>query len=117
MIIEMAILKEQKHIIKTVSQQLPTEQRVFGERSVSSVDRSEGVLRTPNSLSALHLEILKRIMLLQMETGKRCITMREIASEVYPTKEYSRIKSTMSEYIKSLHHSGLLKKCRKRNCI
>jgi hypothetical protein len=29
---EMAILKEQKHSIKTELQQLPTEQRVFGER-------------------------------------------------------------------------------------
>jgi hypothetical protein len=112
LIIEMAVLKEQRHDIKTESEP-PTEQRVFGERSVSSVDRSVAVLRTPNSLSALHLEILKRIMLLQMETGKRCITMREIAAEVYPTKEYSRIKSTMSEYIKSLHQSGLVEKVQK----
>jgi predicted transcriptional regulator len=89
------------------------DQKVFGERPVESTERSVTVLRTPNSLSALHLEILKRIMLLQMETGKRCITMREIASEVYPTKEYSRIKSTMSEYIKSLHRSGLVEKVQK----
>ena len=48
-----------------------------------------------------------------METGKRCITMKELAAEVYPTKEYSRIKSTMSEYIKSLHQSGLVEKVQK----
>lgn len=88
-------------------------QRVFGERSVESTERSETVRRTPNSLSALHLEILKRIMLLQMETGKRCITMKELAAEIYPTKEYSKIKSTMSEYIKSLHQSGLVEKVQK----
>jgi len=109
---EMSTLKEQKHTIKAESQP-PTEQRVFGECSVSSVDRSESVLRTPNSLTPLHLELLRKLMLLQVETGSRGITMRDIANEAYPNREYVSIKSTLSEYIKELHHAGLVEKIQK----
>ena len=108
------IQKQNPEIISSVEYtNSNNDQKGLGECSVESTERSVTVLRTPNSLSALHLEILKRIMLLQMETGKRCITMKELAAEVYPTKEYSRIKSTMSEYIKSLHQSGLVEKVQK----
>ena len=110
---EMALLKEQRHSIKT-EPQTPTEQRVFGERSVSSVGCSESVLRTPNSLTPLHLELLRKLMLLQVENGSRGITIRELASEVYPDREYASIKSTLSEYIKALHHAGLVEKIQNR---
>jgi hypothetical protein len=112
LISEMSILKEHKHPIKTESQ-LQMEQKTFGERSVSSVERSESVLRTPNSLTPLHLELLRKLMLLQVETGSRGITMRELASEVYPNREYASIKSTLSEYIKELHQAGLVEKVQK----
>ena len=111
---EIALLKEQKHNTK-IESQLPTEQRVFSERSVSSVERSEGVLRTPKSLSLtpLHIALLRKLMLLQVETGSRGITMKEFAVEVYPNREYASIKSTLSEYIKELHHAGLVEKVQK----
>jgi hypothetical protein len=114
LISEMSILKEHKHPIKTESQ-LRMEQKTFGERSVSSVERSESVLRTPNSLTPLHLELLRKLMLLQVENGSRGITMRELASEVYSDREYASIKSTLSEYIKELHQSGLVEKIQKGN--
>ena len=66
---EMSMLREQGQSIKTELQQLPTEQNAFGERSVSSVECSESVLRTPNSLTPLHMDLLKKVMLLQVETG------------------------------------------------
>ena len=71
-------------------------------------------LRTPNSLTSLHLELLRKLMLLQVETGSRGITMRELASEVYPNREYASIKSALSEYIKELHHAGLVEKIQNR---
>jgi hypothetical protein len=39
--------------------------------------------------------------------------MKELAAEVYPAKEYGKIKSTLSEYIKVLHQSGLVEKVQK----
>jgi hypothetical protein len=112
---EIALLQKQSNVDISPSENTDSHdvRKVFGDRSVESTERSVSVLRTPNSLSSLHLEILKRIMLIQMETGKRCITMRELATEAYPTKEYSKIKSTLSEYIKTLDQSGLVEKVQK----
>lgn len=84
--------------------------QVFGNRSVRSIQRSESVRRSPNNLTQLHLSILKRLMALQIESSKRAISMRELAAEVYPTREYSNIKSTLSEHIKKLHQAGLVEK-------
>ncbi len=87
---------------------------VFGKRSVKSTKRSVSVRRTPNAgLTPLHLELLKRLMLLQMENTKRAVSMRELAAEVYPAKEYARIKSTVSEYVRKLHSAGLVEKMQK----
>lgn len=85
--------------------------QVFGKRSVKSTERSVSVRRTPNTgLTSLHIEMLKRLMLLQMENSKRGISMRELAAEVYPSRPYPKIKSTLSEYVKKLHQSGLIEK-------
>ena len=90
------------------------EPKVLGERPVKSTERSVSVRRTPNAgLTPLHLELLKRLMLLQMENGRRAVSMRELAAEVYPTKEYARIKSTVSEYVGKLHNAGLVEKMQK----
>jgi len=56
------------------------------------------------------MELLKRLMLIQMENQQRIVSMRELAAEVYPTKEYAKIKSTLSEYIKRLNQAGLVEK-------
>ena len=82
----------------------------FGNHSVRSVKRSFGVRRTPNTHTPLHLEMLKRLMLLQMESTKRFISMRELAADLYPTKAYTSVKSTLSEYIKKLNQEGLVEK-------
>ena len=91
-----------------------SDKSAFGNRSEKSTERSVSVRRTPNAgLTPLHLELLKRILLLQMENGKRAVSMRELAAEVYPTKEYARIKSTLSEYVGKLHNAGLVEKMQK----
>ena len=67
---------------------------------------------TPNTkgLTALHMELLRRLMILQIESGKRSISMRDLASDLYPNKAYTTIKATLSEYIKRLHQVGLVEK-------
>ena len=64
-------------------------------------------------LTALHMEILKCLMVLQVESGRRNINMRELAAELYPHKTYSIIKATLSEYIKKLHQYGFVEKLHK----
>jgi hypothetical protein len=64
-------------------------------------------------LSPLHVEMLKHLMILQTESGKRYVSMRDLASELYPHKQYSIIKATLSEYIKRLHQKGFVEKIHK----
>ena len=84
-------------------------------RSVESTERSVSVRRTPNNngLTNLHFELLKRLMILQVESGKRGITLRELATDMYPEKPYSQVKSTLSEYVKRLHEVDLVSKVRR----
>jgi hypothetical protein len=67
---------------------------------------SEGVV----GLTALHIKILKRLMILQMEGRKRYLSMRVLASDLYPDKGYVSIKTTLSKYIKRLSQKGLVDK-------
>jgi len=84
----------------------------FGNRSVKSTERSVSVRRTPNTtgFTGLHMEMLKRLMVLQIESGKRGVSLRRLADELYPHKRYSSIKSTLSEYIKKLNQAGFVEK-------
>ena len=64
-------------------------------------------------LSPLHFHILKRLMILQMESKRRTISLRELAAELYPNKAYNSIKTTLSRYIDELHRNGLVEKIRR----
>ena len=88
-----------------------SDQKTFGNRSVKSTERSVSVRRKPNAgLTPLNIQMLKTLILLQMENSKRGISMRELAAEIYPSKPYPKIKSTLSEYVKKLHQTGLIEK-------
>ncbi|MFC1714631.1 hypothetical protein ACFL6S_13270 [Candidatus Poribacteria bacterium] len=65
------------------------------------------------ALTPLHLQILKHLMILQLESGRRNVSMRELASELYPNKAYSSIKTTVSKYIKELSREGFIEKINK----
>ena len=67
------------------------------------------------ALTPLHLQLLKHLMILQLESGRRYVSMRELATELYPEKPYGTIKATLSEYIKKLHQQGYIEKIRKGN--
>ena len=62
------------------------------------------------ALTPLHLHILKHLMILQLESGRRNVSMRELATELYPDKAYSSIKTTLSKYIKELDREGFIEK-------
>jgi hypothetical protein len=64
-------------------------------------------------LSPLHYDILKRLMILQIESKRRTISLRELAAELYPNKAYNTIKTTLSRYIDELHRNGLVEKIRR----
>ena len=89
-------------------------QKVFGKLTVNSTQRSTCTHQKQSAgLTPLHMEILKRLMILQTESGRRTISMKDLASELYPHKAYSTIKATLSEYIKRLHLEGFVEKAQK----
>ena len=69
--------------------------------------------QSSTGLTALHLKLLKHLMILQLESGRRYVSMGELASELYPEKSYGTIKATLSEYIKKLHQQGFVEKIRR----
>lgn len=96
----------------------PTEKEETSHRSVnrsaSSPNRSVTVRRTIRSteLTPLQIEVLKRLMVLQLESNRRGLSMRELAFELYPDKAYTQIKSTLSEAVTQLHQATLIEKMR-----
>lgn len=105
---EIAALKtkarEHDRAIRKLEEQIGQTQEPYSK----DIQRSEE--RRPLALSPLNLRILKHLMLLQVESGRRVISLRELAEELYPQKPYASIKTTMSRYIKRLEQKGLIKK-------
>ncbi len=64
-------------------------------------------------LTPLHLQLLKHLVILQLESGRRNVSMRELATELYPDKAYSSIKTTLSKYVDDLHNEEFIEKVRR----
>jgi len=60
---------------------------------------------------------LLRLKLLLDERGANWILMRELAEDLYPSKNYDSIKSMISNYIDVLSNLNLIKKLRKGRSI
>ncbi len=57
--------------------------------------------------------ILLRLVTLVKESGQDWVTIKNLAQDLYPNKEYSQIRSTLSEYIGVLVDNNLVKKQRR----
>ena len=113
--IKHSLKEEILHELKQTTEQgvMPDEEKEgISQRSVKLTEHLATHRGTSNTagLAPLHLELLKRLMLLQMESGKRYLSMRDLTTELYPHKEYATIKATLSEYIKRLHEEGFVEK-------
>lgn len=64
-------------------------------------------------LTNLQRSILANLSILKNESGKEFISMKDIAQEIYPNKEYSKIKSLLSAYTDLLVDINLIKKEKK----
>ena len=102
---------EQQKAKSNVPEPESIKSEVFVDRSSVRHRHSSSVRQPPNNEhSVLHIEILKRLMLLQNSLQLRWISMKDLASELYPGRTYRRVKSTLSEYLTELHKAGLVEK-------
>jgi len=57
--------------------------------------------------------IFLRLITLLKESGQKWVSIKTLAQDLYPNKEYSQVRSTVSEYLDILMDNGLAKKQRK----
>ena len=76
-----------------------------------SEDNKEKIL---NNLTTVQTSILRRLAHLQTETDESWVSTKNLTEDLYPEKEYSKIRPMMSDYLNILLDFGLINKVRKR---
>lgn len=74
-------------------------------------DNKEKIL---NNLTTVQTSILRRLAHLQTETDEPWVSTKSLTEDLYPEKEYSKIRPMMSDYLNILLEFGLINKIRKR---
>ena len=64
-------------------------------------------------LTETQKNIFYRLALLLKEADQEWITIKMLATDLYPNKQYDQVRSTASEYVNVLIESGLLEKRRR----
>ena len=95
-------------------------ERLFSsmQRREASVDQdiSEYAIipsQNPNllySLTEVQQRLFMELIALHLETGSEWISLKVLAKQLYPDKDYERVRSTLSEYTSILMEHGLLQK-------
>lgn len=70
-------------------------------------------LKLLDDLTETQKSMFYRLALLLKEAGQEWMTMKALATDLYPDKPYDQVRSTTSEYINILIESGLLEKRRR----
>lgn len=70
-------------------------------------------LKMLENLTETQKTIFYRLALLLKESDQEWITIKTLATDLYPDKPYDQVRSTASEYVNILMESGLLEKRRR----
>ncbi len=89
-----AVLQEE---VKEILEQAPTPQ----------------YLKLLEDLTETQKTMFYRLALLLKEAGQEWVTIKTLATDLYPNKPYDQVRSTASEYANVLIESGLLEKRRR----
>lgn len=84
--------------------ELDTEEEYYDTSSENIID----------NLTTVQKSILLRLAHLQTETNELWISSKNLTEDLYPEKEYSKIRPMMSDYLNILLDFGLINKIRKR---
>jgi len=74
--------------------------------------RISGILSSFQSLTDTQRTIFKTLYLLQKEKAWAWVLLKDIANEIYPTKSYNAVRSTISDYLSILEEIGLVQRKR-----
>jgi DNA-binding transcriptional ArsR family regulator len=70
-------------------------------------------LKLLDDLTETQKTMFYRLAILLKEAGQEWMTMKALATDLYPNKQYDQVRSTTSEYVNVLIESGLLEKRRR----
>ncbi|MBI5871636.1 hypothetical protein HZB88_00960 [archaeon] len=87
-----------------------TEQENLG--SISSINKEPFFPGIWESLTETERKICWKLSLLQKESPDQWIPLKYLARELYPDKDYSKIRSTVSQFIANLEELGFVKRKR-----
>ena len=74
-------------------------------------DKKEKII---DNLTTVQTSILQRLAHLQTESDESWISAKALTEDLYPEKEYSKIRPMMSDYLNILLDFGLINKIRRR---
>jgi len=82
-------------------------------RDLESDDEPQNFNTAWDSLTFTQQKILWKLAMLQKELPNQWISLKYLAQEMYPDKEYSAVRSTLSQFVTQLEEFGFLKRKRK----
>jgi len=92
------------------------DEEILEEPKIEEIRNSEvrfsGVINSFQSLTDTQKNIFKTLHLLQKEKGWAWVLLKDIANEIYPTKSYNAVRSTISDYLCILEEIGLVQRKR-----
>ena len=92
------------------------EEEVLEEPAVEEIRQTttkfSGIISSFQSLTGTQKNIFKTLYLLQKEKGWAGVLLKNIANEIYPTKSYNAVRSTISDYLSILEEIGLVQRKR-----
>ena len=80
------------------------------ERQIAESGKTDNIWDT---LTETQQQICWKLASLQKETPDRWISLKYLAQEIYPDKEYFRVRSALSQYISVLEDLGIVARKRK----
>jgi hypothetical protein len=83
------------------------------EKVPDKIDTTSSILDKWDELTPMQKSLCIKIYHLQKEKPKSWISLKEVASELYPHKEYSKVRTTISDYVSLLEAFGFVKRKRK----
>lgn len=105
-LVSYAVLTPQKQTKENVMLQQEVKEMLEQTSSSHYLKLLEGLTETQKVM-------FHRLALLLKEAGQEWITIKSLATDLYPNKTYDQIRSMMSEYVNILVESGLLEKRRR----
>lgn len=105
-------LEEVSEVVALMGEKKTEVNRDFIMINEDDQETEEETPRILDDLTETQKSIFLRLGTLLYESSQEWITTKALAQELYPDKQYDKVRSTLSEYISILIEAGLVKKKR-----